>query len=85
MAHSVAHSIREVSTTKKSFPAGFVTSTAWYQKKRHGYPARNRSEGKTMIVLALPAKIFHPRVKMKCRYKPVHFKTCITLIEIVKR
>lgn len=41
MSHSVAQPIREVSTTKKSFPAGFVTNTAWYQKKRQGYPARN--------------------------------------------
>lgn len=33
MSHSVAQPIREVSMTKKSFPAGFVSCTAWYQKK----------------------------------------------------
>jgi len=52
MSHSVAQPITEVSTTKKSFPAGFVTTTAWDQKKRQGYQARNRSERKTAIVLA---------------------------------
>lgn len=52
MPHSVAQPIREVSTTKKSFPADFVTSTAWYQKKRQDYPAGNRSENKIVMVLA---------------------------------
>lgn len=51
MSHSVARPIREVSTTKKSFPAGFVTGTAWYPRKRQGYLARNRSERKTIRLL----------------------------------
>lgn len=41
MSHSVAQPIREVSTTKKkSFPAVFVTSTAWDQKKETGLPSQ---------------------------------------------
>lgn len=52
MSHSVAQLIREVRTTKKSFPAGFVTSTAWDERKRQDYPARNISERKTAIGLA---------------------------------
>lgn len=42
MSHSVARSIREVRTTKQSFPAGFVTSTAWYKKKEIRLPSQEQ-------------------------------------------
>lgn len=44
MSHSVAQPIREVNTQKKSFPAGFVTSTAWDWKKEMVPSQENKRE-----------------------------------------